>query len=1541
MKKKLLLFGICILFAAELAHAAFTEPTMADYTAVPTNLIQSVPPNIMVILDNSGSMNFNAYGTYPGDYKTVSDAPFTGEPYSGLNVFKITSGQDDAEEGTAVGEVTYYNHNDLDLGGFNTGSNDSIVGLRFQNITVPQGAVIRNAYIVFRSNALNSEPTNILIEGEASDNALPFDTVADNIKNRTATTAAVTWNDVPEWSAGVDYPTADFTEIVQEIVNRPGWVAGNAMAFRFKGIPGTDNKRDPRSYEANASTAPRLHIVFGDDPSVTRYYGYFNPDYFYTYNSGVFNMAYKKLNYDYSGKAWNVQDLTGAGTSLDDSAIVSKKLWDGNWLNWLCMRRVDVLRKVLMGGFATSRTGGGNQVNKGEIPKQTSRVFYKNFNSSIGSAVSPYDGNYTYRMEGGYIYIGAAKFQIWVKKDSTREPEDFVDGNLAGVLQKVGDKARWGNMWFNAGTGKNQSGGIVEHTIGTNMTTLITDLQNTQCDTSTPLAETYYVAMQYFKQQDPAAGLDFTDTMVPNSNIGDDPYYDGKQYVPCAKSFVILLTDGASTTDSKIPGEYKDYDNDNKDWVNCTETSCNYPGGGSDYLDDLALYARTVDLRSSSVGKSELDGDQNLILYAIHAFDKDPNATSLLRDAARNGGFEDRNGNKKPDGDYNSPADERLEWDKDGDGQPDTFFEASDGYELEARLLAAITDILKRASSGTTASVLATNNMGAGHSVQSYYRPMVTSGLAEARWLGYMQSLWVDPWGNLREDSNGNLKLDLRSSGNQNAADANVDKIVEMVNGGSDLVVRRYLSHYLYNSQNGNSGECRVDVCTTVDEEVSTEALLPLFEAGKRLSQKTPDSRTIFTYVGDGTAAVSSSDDSFDNVGDVIVFDTGTGDKINPFLGVTNSTRWGNDGAKLGGTHDDRVTNIIDWVRGTDVPGLRNRTLENVTWRLGDIVNSTPIVVGPASENYHVIYDDQDYVAFIKYAKERETVVYVGANDGMMHAFTHYVSKMDGNENIYYEPLPSTSDPVGEELWAYIPQSVLPHLKWTASVDYTHTYYVNSEPRVFDAKILPDDMYYSDGDTNPNYGTFMVFGLNMGGKNISVYEDFGSGTPTERQFAPTYVMMDITDPRKPRLVWERSYSGLGMSCSVPAPVRVGSLDGNDSKWFLVFGSGPSDYDYVSDQPGRIFVVDMLTGEPYGMSPTEDWRWQTANNSYFNAPLALDVHQSNNVDGVYLAENYFKTQWLSDLHKIVIPCTQCLWSEKADGSTYQRDELKYDADPYNWMLTKLFEPQGPVSAKLNAAVDFSGNVMLFFGTGRFYAEADKIDVQQQYLYAIKDPFYNETKYKSDYYHKFGAYKTLLHSELLNSGTITVTEDGTVSGYTGQTDFWDFVRAVRADEDGWYVPLLLNGTSPSERIISQTAVFGGLYLTPTFTPQSDICSMGGETTFLAGYFETGTAYKKPCLTTATGNPSAPIPIRMPTSFVGMPPSKLVIHTGQEKGTVVTIQLGTGEFLSIGGETAFSPQDAIMDQFDDPSVKRPRNLECTWENDLEPPSPSAATP
>ena len=83
---------------------------------------------------------------------------------------------------------------------------------------------------------------------------------------------------------------------------------------------------------------------------------------------------------------------------------------------------------------------------------------------------------------------------------------------------------------------------------------------------------------------------------------------------------------------------------------------------------------------------------------------------------------------------------------------PDTFFDASEGGDLEAQINAAIAAILKKAASGTSISVLASSSTGEGALFQAFFYPSTFEGNNEIKWTGFVQGLFVDPFGNLRED---------------------------------------------------------------------------------------------------------------------------------------------------------------------------------------------------------------------------------------------------------------------------------------------------------------------------------------------------------------------------------------------------------------------------------------------------------------------------------------------------------------------------------------------------------------------------------------------------------------------------------------------------------------------------------------------------------------------------------------------------------------------------------------------------------------------
>jgi type IV pilus assembly protein PilY1 len=1199
------------------------------------------------------------------------------------------------------------------------------------------------------------------------------------------------------------------------------------------------------------TVAPNILIILDNSASMneqayegpydhaTEYYGYFEPYKRYSYGSNIF-----------------VRDAGGA--------------WDGNFLNWLTMRKIDVARKVLMGGLATSRMGSGNQTNIGEAPSIVGYDFMKTYTDTVVDDVTPFDEttNFSYLMDGGNFYVNAGAYVIRVDKNMNTYPDEapsFVDGNIAGVLQKIGDKGRWGNMFFNYGTGNNGSGGSVMSTIGTNMTSLVTDLQNTSCDTWTPLAEAYYVAMQYFAQEDVAAGLDYPNGCAPHSNVGDDPYWDGTEFVHCAKSFVLLLTDGMSTMDMMIPNDIdgiplKDHDGDGND-------PGNFPDSGSNYLDDVALYARTHDLRD------DLDGDQSLILYTVYAFGNDPDAEQLLKDASKNGGYVEKNGTVGPD--------IQAEWDANNDGDPDTYYKANTGYQLEAKILQAINDILARAASGTAVSVLASSSEGEGNLVQAYYRPAITRGLTEYKWLGYLQSLWVDPMGNLREDTNQNRQLDM-----------DVDKPLKyfLDPGTGDTMLKRYDASQDPDFQNDPY------------ELVQLDEVLALWEAGSNLALMTSAERKIFTYVdinGDGLVDESVHDDPLDKFGEIIGFDTindncGSGKNcIKPYLGVKDDVTWG----YLGVDQDTRVKNLIQYIRGDDIAGLRPRTVDGTNvWKLADIVNSTPVSVNRPVENYHIIYSDESYQNYLNASLNRETIIYVGANDGMLHAFTSW--EYDDTNMIFNKPAAAPgTESIGDEIWAYIPQPLLPHLKWFPSPDYTHVYYADLKPKVFDAKILPDDTYLVDADSDDNWGTFLLLGLNMGGKYISVTDDFdydASTADTTRDFHPTYTLLDVTDPRNPRLLWERTYTDLELSTSFPAIVRV------KDKWFAVFGSGPSDYDGTSNKEGHVFVVDLKTGNPYG-SGGNDWLFETSEaKAFMNSPVSLDEGLNFSVDAIYIGETYLSGSWKGKMYKLTVP-----WVD-ASGDYDGVNLANYVDNPLDamhpWQFAPLFDATRPITAPVSVSRDTYNNIWIFGGTGRYFSTADKTDTDTQYIFGIKDPFYNIEHtpaglHADDYYLNYTASLELGMSDLLNTDQYVVTTDDEVFD-AGGTSIGNFetMKDLVYVKDGWVRTMDIS----KERVIAKPSLLGGMVYVPSFVPNGDVCGYGGDSYLYGLYYETGTAHFESAFenngTTTVDINGQPVDQVVDKTNLGYgKASSLGIHVGQEEGAKGYIQQSTGTVLN----------------------------------------------
>lgn len=1479
------IFLFCAL-AFTWAHPAFAvEPNIADYTNLPVALTQATQPNIMIMLDNSGSMNFNAYGTYPGDSGTVAE-PYEGAPFCGYKDIWVTSINDDAESDISGGSNDLTD-NELDLGTYNADGGFTLVGVRFKNIVVPKGRTITKAYIQFTAHSgqpalLSSTPVNLTIFGEKTASPVEFGTASPNrIYDRYAsdkTTASAAWTAVPSWSANqrdANTRSPELKTIVQELVNMDEWDSGNSMVFMIAGATGTTGVREVYSYSGSTANAPQLHIEFdAEEDDCTIYYGYFDPRSRYNWGSNKFERA-------------------ASGS------------WHGNWLNWATMRRIDILRKVLVGGLATSRQGGGNTTLLGEIPEQTTRIFKRKYfdpaipqySAFTDPYLTPYHGNYVYGVKGGDLYVdldgdgdpfdqGSVQFRIEVQKDVSAEPQDFLDGNIVGVMQRVGTQARWGNSWFYLGTGNNEQGGYILRPMGANDNSLITTLQNTGGDTWTPLAESLYVVMQYFKQQAVESGLGYSNSCNTPFNNQNDPYYNGSQFVKCAKSFVLLLTDGASTKDSHIPASLKTYGADG-DNVNCdedTNTNCDLADGGTNFLDNVALYARANDLRA------DLEDTQNLLLYVVYAFDNSAVARSLLRSAAKNGGFYDKDSDGKPDtvGDSRGGAWSNLgnnsEWDKDGDGIPDNYYEASDGYLLEKQLLAAITDILKRASSGTAVSVLATKGEGEGIVTQAFFKPSVTSGLEEIKWTGYLQALWVDRYGQTREDTDGDKHLDVTK-----------DDVIKFYldSANNETKIKRWWV---------TTAIPYPDTVTTPETETAPlDEVRAIWEGGQQLSQRDFSTRKIFTYTG-GSATLTE-------------FSVANRDSLKNFFGIEDNATdtWSR---YLGAGFNNRAENLINFIRGADDnatayngmgdPDVRHRFLsykdrnginQRGLWKLGDIVNSTPVTIAKPVENYGSMYDDASYYEFLNLYRNRETVVYVGANDGMLHAFSAGVYNSDnltfqnpydlsGYFNSGDTKYPGVPDvqvgniAVGEELWGYIPQTLLPHLKWLPDPEYTHVYYVDLMPKVTDVRIFESSEDHPEG-----WGTVLIGGLNWGGKQIA--------TANAGTFGPSFFCLDVSNPRNPRLLWEKSYANMGFSATMPCVMQIGAKKNDATQawengiWYLAIGSGPTTFSGSSSQLGHVLIIDLKTG-----NLLRDFATDSADgNAYMSPPVALDKGLKYNADALYVSANYSNST-RGRMYKIVVPQTG-----RTEFSPLVAD---YDTNTANWSIKKLFGSLRPITAPAGISTDKKDNVWVYFGTGRFIENADKTNGDQNYIYGIKDPFFNLDR--PDCYRQYNAECQLAHANLFDANGYVITSGGgTITGGSGSVHNWaDLLEAARdVSWDGWY--RTLENATPSERIISKPAILGGIMVLPSFKPNTDPCSYGGASRMYTLFYETGTAYKARVI----GDKTQTTIIDVTGWQEGVPPPTTGIHIGREEGGTLYTQLSTGEIVQIDITPAFNPK------------------------------------
>ncbi len=329
----------------------------------------------------------------------------------------------------------------------------------------------------------------------------------------------------------------------------------------------------------------------------------------------------------------------------------------------------------------------------------------------------------------------------------------------------------------------------------------------------------------------------------------------------------------------------------------------------------------------------------------------------------------------------------------------------------------------------------------------------------------------------------------------------------------------------------------------------------------------------------------------------------------------------------------------LEWLRGDpdnerrEGGPLRNRPLlggGQAINPMGDIVNSDPFIVGQDNFGFTLLPDADEAEAYEKFRfsdeyQERPEVLYVGSNAGKLHA-------IDAED--------------GEELFAYVPDAVFPHLHELTDPNYTHRFFVDGSPRAMDA--------YIDGD----WATVLVGSTGAGGRSV---------------FA-----LDVTDPENfdaDDVLWEFTHEDLGATIGQPTLARLESGD-----WVAIFANG-----YESDNhTAQLFVVDLESGEKLARLDTGEGSEDEPNG--LGEPLPVDTDGFQTTEYVYAG----------DLHGN-------MWKFDLTGNRDHHWEIAFNGDP---LFTTPEGRDQPITARPEATPhEEERGRMVFFGTGQLFQEGD--------------------------------------------------------------------------------------------------------------------------------------------------------------------------------------------------------------------------------------------
>jgi type IV pilus assembly protein PilY1 len=361
----------------------------------------------------------------------------------------------------------------------------------------------------------------------------------------------------------------------------------------------------------------------------------------------------------------------------------------------------------------------------------------------------------------------------------------------------------------------------------------------------------------------------------------------------------------------------------------------------------------------------------------------------------------------------------------------------------------------------------------------------------------------------------------------------------------------------------------------------------------------------------------------------------------------------------------DDSADYLNYLRGdptheeSSAAASSSKSYRNRARALGDIVGSRLRVVGPPSLPL-ASASNPGYAEFKYNNRNRAAMVYVGSNDGMLHAI---------------------NAATGAEAFAYVPGAVYEGPSGTPEVngiqsrgdpDFAHRYFVDGTPSSFDI-----DFARTQGGGGPNdWHTILVGGLGKGGKS--------------------YYAIDITDPATMtsetavagKVLWEFKHAKLGFSFAEPIAVKTVKWG-----WVLVFGSGYNN----DDGMGYIFIVNPRTGAMLDVIATG------AGSTSVEAGLTqVQAYVPDRTDGT--AETLYAGDLLGNLWRVAVTGTPTSYPNATAFAT----------------LTNAADERLPVTSRPLVVIQpYTNRRWVVVGTGRLLSDVDKSSGQGQAFFAFLD------------------------------------------------------------------------------------------------------------------------------------------------------------------------------------------------------------------------------